>query len=232
MWWLIEFFRLTVSSLDWKFWYTSDMQKLLIATTNKGKLAEFQKFLSDTNLEIVSLADLGITQDYVETGKTYKENSEGKARFYAKLSGLPALADDGGIEIAALNNAPGVRSRRWLGYEATDEELIKHMKKISKNLPQNNRSAYFKTVVSVAFPDGSVIQEKGEVEGIIAKKPFLKILKGYPYRSFFFLPKINKYYHEADLSSEEEKLYNHRYRAVQKLKPKLLEALGVKYARY
>lgn len=202
-----------------------DSTKLLIATTNAGKLKEFKNFLDDSNFELVSLTDVGIDKDFEENGKTYEENSEGKARFYAELSGLPTLSDDGGIEIVALNNEPGIKSRRWLGYEATDEELINHMIKVSKELPDDNRIAYFRTVVSVVLPDSSLLQERGEVEGIIAKEPLLKLNKGYPYRSFFFLPEINRYYHESDLSEEEQKLYNHRYKAVQKLKPQLLQKL-------
>ena len=202
------------------------MKKLLIATKNKGKIKEFKNFLSDLPLELVSLEDLKIEDDFEENGKSYKENSENKARYYSKLSGLPALSDDGGIEIAALNNEPGIKSRRWLGHEATDEELIEHMKKISTTLPKNNRTAYFRTVVTVAFPDGSIIQEKGEVKGIIAEKPFLKLNKGYPYRSFFYLPEIKRYYHESDLSEDQQKLYNHRYKAIQKLKPRLEELLA------
>jgi XTP/dITP diphosphohydrolase len=203
------------------------MQKLLIATTNQGKLKEFKNFLSDIPLELVSLIDLGISQDFEENGKTYEENSEGKARFYAELSGLPTLSDDGGIEIVALNNEPGIKSRRWLGYEATDKELINHMIKVSKELQDNNRTAFFRTVVSVILPDGSLLQERGEVKGIIAKKPFLKLNKGYPYRSFFFIPEIERYYHESDLSEEQQKLYNHRYKTVQKLKPQLLQKLKI-----
>src|SRR5439155_18492008 len=126
----------------------------------------------------------GITEDVEEDGKTYKENSQKKALFFAKKSGLMALSDDGGIEIAALNNEPGIHSRRWLGYSATDEELIKHMKKVSRELPDDNRTAFFKTVVSLALPSGKLWSVMGTVEGIIAKKPFLKLSKGYPYRSF------------------------------------------------
>ncbi len=198
------------------------MGKLLIATKNQGKLKEFKEFLKDTPLELVSLTDVGIDLDFEENGNTYEENSEGKARFYANLSKLPTLSDDGGIEIEALNYAPGIKSRRWLGHEATDEELIAHMINVSKELG-DNRTAYFRTVVSVVFPDGSMVQERGEVKGIIAKEPLLKLNKGYPYRSFFYLPEIKRYYHESDLSPEQEKLYNHRYKAVQKLKEKLLE---------
>lgn len=204
------------------------MNKLLIATKNKGKLKEFKNFLSDLPLELVSLTDVGITEDFEENGKSYSENSEGKARFYAELSNLPTLSDDGGIEIEALNFEPGIRSRRWLGHEATDQELIEHMVKVSKELGEN-RTAYFRTIVSIVSPDGELIQEFGEVKGIIAKKPFLKLNHGYPYRSFFYLPEISRYYHESDLSEEQEKLYNHRYKAVQKLKPKLEKVLGVRF---
>lgn len=193
--------------------------KLLIATKNQGKVGEFKEFLKELDCKIVSLADLKITADIEEDGKTYKENSQKKALFFAKLAKLPTIADDGGIEIVALNNQPGVRSRRWLGHEATDEQLVEHMLKISKTLPKNNRQAFFRTVVTFALPDGRVRSVKGEVEGVISEKPYLKLLRGYPYRSFFFLPKINKFYHENELSKAEQRLYNHRYKAVQKLLP-------------
>jgi len=199
--------------------------KLLIATKNKGKLKEFKTFLQGVgDIELVSLIDLGISEDFDENGTTYAENSEGKARFYAGLTGIATLSDDGGIEIEALNFEPGIHSRRWLGHSATDEELIAHMIKVAKELG-DNRTAYFRTVVSIVFPDGTLIQEKGEVKGIIAEKPFLKLNHGYPYRSFFYLPEIGRYYHESDLSEEQEKLYNHRYKAVQKLIPQILEKI-------
>jgi XTP/dITP diphosphohydrolase len=195
------------------------VKKLLIATKNQGKVGEFKEFLKDLPFEIVSLKDLKIKEDIDEDGKTYEENSRKKALFFAKLTNLPVISDDGGIEIDALNGAPGVRSRRWLGYEATDEELINHMLKVSKALPETNRRATFRTVVSFALPNGKIWSVEGKVDGVIAKKPLLKILKGYPYRSFFFLPKVNKFYHESELSKKEQKLYNHRYKAVRKLLP-------------
>jgi XTP/dITP diphosphohydrolase len=195
------------------------LNKLLIATKNQGKVGEFKEFLKDLPFEIVSLKDLGINEDVEEDGKTYEENSHKKALFYSKLSGLPAIADDGGIEIVALDNQPGIKSRRWLGYEASDQDLINHMLKISKTLPNDNRQAFFKTVVTFALPDGVTRSATGEIEGVISEKPYLKLLEGYPYRSFFFLPAINKFYHEGELSNAEQKLYNHRYKAVQKLLP-------------
>ena len=199
------------------------MKKLLVATKNPGKIVEIKSFLKDLPFEIVSLKDVGINDDIKETGNTYEENSLLKALFYSRLSGLPVISDDGGLEIKALNGAPGVKSRRWLGHEATDEELIKHMKKISQELPENNKIAYFKTVVTFALPNGKYFQSKGKVKGEIARKPLLKLLKGYPYRSFFFLPQINKFYHESQLLKEEERVYNHRYKAIEKLKPIILK---------
>lgn len=201
------------------------MKKLLIATKNKGKIIELTKFLSDMSLSLVSLSEIGITDDIEEQGVSYEENSKAKALFYSKKSGLPALADDGGIEISALNGAPGVHSRRWLGYDASDEDLIEHMKKVAKELPEKNREALFRTVLTFALPDGQTWCVEGEVKGVIAKKPLLKILKGYPYRSFFFIPEINKFYHEDQLTQVEQILYNHRYKAIQKLKPIIIKQL-------
>jgi len=203
------------------------MKKLLIATKNQGKLGEFKEFLKDLPFEIVSLKDLNINQDIEEDGKTYRENSQKKAAFFAKLSGYPTIADDGGIEISALNNQPGIKSRRWLGFEATDEEIINHMLKVSKQLPKDNRKAFFRAIVSFALPNGKIWSAFGEVEGVISDKPYLKLLKGYPYRSFFFLPAINKFYHESELSKEEERLYNHRYKAVNKLKSIIIRESGL-----
>lgn len=194
------------------------MQKLLIATKNKGKVAELGNFLSDLPIQLVSLKDVGIDADVVEDGSTYEENSKKKALFYAKLSGLPVISDDGGLEIAALGGKPGIHSRRWLGYEASDAILIEHMKQVAKDLPNENRHASFVTVVTFGLPSGATWSEKGIVAGVIAEKPNLQFLKGYPYRSFFYLPELKKYYHESELTSKEEKEYNHRWKAVNKLK--------------
>src|SRR3989344_1901983 len=106
------------------------MKKILIATKNKGKIAELSSFISKLNFKVLSLKDVGIKEDVEETATSYEENSKKKALFYAKRSGLPAISDDGGLEISALGGAPGIKSRRWLGYEAKDKELIEYMKKI------------------------------------------------------------------------------------------------------
>lgn len=203
------------------------MQKLLIATTNKGKILELGEFLKDLPVKLVSLKNVDITQDVEEDGTTYEENSAKKALFYAKLSGLPSISDDGGLEISALNGEPGLKSRRWLGYEGTDEELMVHMQKVADNLPEDNRNAKFVTVVTFALPTGEVWNIRGEVDGIIAKEPLPKLLHGYPYRSFFYLPKLQKFYHESELTPEETKEYNHRWKAINQLKPIIKEILHI-----
>lgn len=204
-------------------------KKLLIATKNPGKIGEISEFLKDLPVELLSLKDVGIEDDVEEDGKTYEENSLKKALFYAQKSGLPAIADDGGLEIAALNNQPGVHSRRWLGFEAPDDVLIEHMKKVASEIPDDNRNAKFVVVETLAFPDGRYFQVRNHIEGIVAKEPHdsIKFVKGYPYRSFFYLPDIQKYYHESELSSDEQKLYNHRYKAFQDLKPIIKRELGL-----
>lgn len=201
------------------------MKQLLIATTNPGKVIEFSRFLSDYPIKLLSLKDLKITNIIEETGQTYRDNSRLKAIHYANLSKLPAIADDGGIEIDALGGAPGVKSARWLGAYATDEDHIEHMKKVARELPDADRTCYFKTVISFAIPQGNVWSASGMIKGIIAKKPLENHLEGYPYRSFFYLPRLKKYYHERDLSEHEQKMYNHRYKAVQKLLPIISKVL-------
>ena len=203
------------------------MNRLLIATRNQGKLKEISQFLSDLPIKTLSLSDIGIRDEFEEKGQTYQENSQKKAIFYAKKSGLPTIADDGGIEIDALGGAPGIKSRRWIGEKSSDEKIINHMKKIARELPENNRKAFFRTVISFALPNGQVWSAEGGIGGIISEKPHLKLLRGYPYRSFFYLPKIKKYYHESDLLDEEQKLYNHRYKAIQKLKPIIARELKI-----
>lgn len=194
------------------------MKKLLIATHNQGKKKELKDFFADLPLELVSLSDLGITHDVEEDGSTYKANSQKKALTYAKMSGIPAVADDGGLEIAALGGEPGVHSKRWLGYDASDDELAAHLAKVSASLPDNKRDAIFRLVLSLALPDGRVWSVEGVIEGIIAKRPLGVTAPGLPYRTFFYLPKINKYYHEHDLPEDEMKRFNHRYKAAKKLK--------------
>ncbi|HEX7042277.1 MAG TPA: non-canonical purine NTP pyrophosphatase [Patescibacteria group bacterium] len=208
------------------------MQKILIATTNKGKLGEIKEYLSDLaglpadrQVEFVSLSDVGITQDVEENGTTYEENSQKKAIEYARISGLPAISDDGGLEIEALGGAPGIDSKFFGGKEGRDEDIVIKMMEVAKTIPDNKRGAKFVAVVSFALPTGEVWSERADVALEIAKKPLLKLLKGFPYRSFLIVPQIGKYYHESELTPTERKEYNHRYKALQQLKITIRDVL-------
>jgi XTP/dITP diphosphohydrolase len=194
--------------------------RLLIATHNPAKLREIKYFLKDLPIKLVALRDLNIKQDMEEDGKTFEENAVKKAKYYAKISNLPTLADDGGIEIDYLNGEPGVHSRRWIkGKRATDEELINHTLRLLKDVPEARRSAQLRTAMALILENGAIKVAEGKIRGIIAKKPYAKQRwEGFPFRSLFYIPEIGKYYNPGDMTKEEEIRYNHRGKALEKLK--------------
>lgn len=189
------------------------MKKLLIATTNPGKVLEYREILKDLPIELITLKDLDIKNDIEETGSTFEENAVQKARFYFHLSGLPTLSDDAGLEIDYLNGEPGIRSRRWLGYEASDEELAQMALDKLKGVPKEKRGAQLKAVICLIFSgDGQSHVFEGRLRGIIAEKPFGKMVEGYPFRSIFIPEGQGKYLGELPLVA-------HRKQAVEKALP-------------
>src|SRR3989344_5610356 len=130
-------------------------RRLLIATCNPAKLKELKfglKNLETKGIELTTLNDVRVEEEVEETGRTFRENSEIKARFYSKATGLPTIADDGGLTIPYLNGEPGVKSKRWLGREATDQELINYTLLRLKNTKGDDRIAYLETCVSFFDP--------------------------------------------------------------------------------
>ena len=191
------------------------MQKLLIATKNPGKFLEFKEIFKELGLEIelVSLKDLGIEQKMEEIGKNFEENAIQKAEFYHDLSELLTLADDGGLEIDCLNGEPGVKSRRWPGYEATDEEMIQIALEKLKGVPREKRGAQLRTVVGLVFPgDEKVYTFEGILRGHIAETPTTQRVAGYPFRSIFIPEGQEKYLGELSLVA-------HRKQAIEKALP-------------
>ena len=191
------------------------MKKLLIATSNAGKFLEYREIFKQLKilLELVSLKDLNIETRMEEDGKTFEENAVKKAKFYSQLVGLPTLADDGGLEIDYLNGEPGVKSRRWPGYEATDEEMIKIALDKLNGVPKEKRGARLKAVVALIFPeDQKIYTFVGFLRGQIAEKPTTQRIAGYPFRSIFVPSQSNKYLGELNIIA-------HRKEAIKKALP-------------
>lgn len=201
--------------------------KILIATHNPGKLKELQNgllILRNHGHEIVSLKELSINDEPEETGKDFQENSLLKAKYYSRLSQLPTISDDGGLGIQILNGEPGVKSRRWKGYDATDEELIQYTLEKLKKYHGNDRSAYLQTCITFYDPKTKVsFSETGQVNGSIADTPSNKRVTGYPFRAVFIVQKFNKYY--DDLTDKEHEKINHRLKAIRRLTKRIKDLL-------
>ena len=193
------------------------MTKLLIATTNPAKFKEYKELLKNLPLKLVSLKDLGIKNKVNESGKTFEENAIKKAKFYSKLTNLPTLADDGGLEIDYLKGEPGIKSHRWPGRKATDQELIDYTLKKLKGVPWRKRGAQFRVILALAIPGKKVLTFEGKKRGITLTKSRGKIIPGYPYRSIFYLPKYGKSFNQ--LSFKEEIKIGHRKKPIKKLIP-------------
>lgn len=194
------------------------MKKLLIATSNPGKKIEILKALETIikEFELITLDNFPNISEPEETGKTFKENAVLKAKYYALETNLPTIADDGGIMIDALSGEPGVKSRRWPGYVATDEELIQMTLKKMKNIKDADRQAQLVTCACLYLPkNGKHFLAEEKISGKIANKPIENYKKGYPYRALFIVHKLNIFYDQL-IDSEHDKI-NHRVKAVRKL---------------
>lgn len=199
-------------------------KQLLLATGNPGKLGEMKSGLTtlvEEGWELLGLKDLGIETEPEENGKTFRENALLKARFYADLTSLPSLADDGGFVIPILNFEPGIYSRRWLGDDSTDEALIQHTLKKMQPYKGKDRAAYLELVLCFFDPQSKKeIYENEKIRGVIANTPTSHRIKGFPYRALLKVEPYDKYYDE--LSKEEHHAVNHRLRALSKIVPKLV----------
>jgi len=194
------------------------MHTVLLATSNLHKLDEFRAIFSDLPVKLVSLNDIHLDIEVEETGSTFAENAELKARIYAHISQMVALADDSGLEIDALNGAPGVYSARYLGNETSYQERFRVILEHMKGLPPEKRSARFRCVIALADPSGTIKSVEGVVEGAIADRP--RGSHGFGYDPIFLLPELGKTF--AELEPEYKNRISHRARAA-RLAHKLLE---------
>lgn len=196
------------------------MKKLLLATGNPGKIADLKGLVNDLAVELVSLKDVNVAADCIEDGATLEENAKTKAVYYRDKTGLATIADDTGLEIDALNGAPGVRSKRWKGTDMTDSELVEYTLEQMQSVPEGKRGAQLHCVLALALPGGEVYTADGILRAEILKKPYPRQDPGHAFRSILFLPQMNKAY--VELTEEEEQtLDSHRKQALQKILPML-----------
>ncbi|MCP3923141.1 MAG: XTP/dITP diphosphatase [Desulfobacterales bacterium] len=184
---------------------------IVIATRNHNKTKEIREYFKNSDIEFKDLNDFGPIPEVVEDGDTFEANAYKKASFTARVLGFPAMADDSGLCVEALDGAPGVFSARFAGEDATDKERTE---KILKELEGNeNRNAYFECVISLAVPTGPALTYEGKCEGLITKKP--KGENGFGYDPVFFYPEFDKTFAEASI--EEKSGVSHRGKALKDL---------------
>jgi len=186
------------------------MNKLLIATNNKGKVKELQDLLKDMEFELVTPADINLKFDVVEDGKTYVENATKKAIAFTRLSGLISLADDSGLEVDALDGAPGLHSARYHPKPgANDADRRAHMLENLRGKPRP-WTAHFHATIAIAIPERDVHIVEGNCYGEII--PEERGTGGFGYDPIFLLPDLNKTM--AELEMEEKNSLSHRAKAV------------------
>lgn len=188
------------------------MKEIVIATRNPGKLEEFKVLMKDLEVELRSLEEWPNVPEPEETGKTFMANARLKAVYYAKATGLPCIADDSGLEVLALEGAPGVRSARYAGEEATDEENNKLLLQIMKF--QVKRTCRFRCALAVAAPNGKILLESdGICDGMLLHEPLGT--EGFGYDPLFWSTELHKGLGEATM--QEKNKISHRGKAIKKL---------------
>lgn len=184
---------------------------LVLATNNQNKVKEFKQFTSGFPVEIKCLADFGPLPEVIEDGATFDANAYKKALHFAKVLGLPAIADDSGLCVEALSGAPGVRSARYAGEDASDqdncEKLLKEMEGVE------NRKASFVCVLSIAVPSGPALTYEATCEGTILEAP--RGSSGFGYDPLFYYEPFGKSF--AEVSMEEKNQVSHRGKVLAEL---------------
>ena len=195
--------------------------KVVLASHNPHKLKEISKITEKFGIELVLQSDLGVDIDVEETGSTFEENSYQKAEAVMKATGLPALADDSGIAVDALNGEPGIYSARYGFDESLDDwGRMMLLLKNTEHVPDGQRQAQFVCVITFITPEGKVIQARGEIHGELTREP--KGENGFGYDPIFFYPPFGKT--TAEVSPEQKNAVSHRGVALQIFYEKMKEA--------
>ena len=195
--------------------------KVVLASKNPHKLVEISQITKEFGFELVLQSELGVDIDVEETGTTFEENSLQKARAVMEATGLPALADDSGIAVDALDGAPGVYSARYGFDESLDDwGRMMLLLKNTEQVPDGQRQAQFVCVITFVDPEGKVIQARGEILGELTREP--RGDNGFGYDPIFYYPPFGKT--TAEVSSEMKHQVSHRGNALRVLREKLKEA--------
>ena len=195
--------------------------KVVLASKNPHKLVEISKITERFDMELVLQSELGVDIDVEETGTTFEENSFIKAEAVMKATGLPALADDSGIAVDALNGEPGIYSARYGFDDSLDDwgRLLLLLKNTA-HVPDGQRQAQFVCVITMVTPEGQVIQARGEIHGELLRAPVGE--NGFGYDPIFYYPPYGK--STAEMSPEEKNEVSHRGNALKVFYEKLKEA--------
>ena len=196
---------------------------LVVATRNKKKLEELKSLLSDMPIHVLSLLDFPNLRETPETGSTFAENAELKAKAAAEATGRIALADDSGLEVDALGGQPGILSNRFAGPEATDRDKYMRILELLEGVPDEERTARFKAVIAIATPEGETVLVEGTCEGRIAHEP--RGENGFGYDPIFYLPDLRLTM--AQLPASEKNRISHRAQALQGAKRVLCQEFGL-----
>ena len=195
--------------------------KVVLASKNPHKLVEIRQITDKFGFELVLQSELGVDIDVEETGTTFEENSFLKAEAVMKATGLPAIADDSGIAVDALNGEPGIYSARY-GFDDTLDDYGRMMLllKNTEAVPDGQRQAKFVCVITFLTPDGTTIQARGEIHGELLREP--RGENGFGYDPIFYYPPFGKT--TAEISAEEKHAVSHRGNALRVFYEKLKEA--------
>ncbi len=196
--------------------------QLVLATNNPDKIKEIKNLLEELPITILTRADFLEFPDVDETGTTLEQNALLKAKVISKFCDLPALADDSGLEVDALNGAPGVYSSRYSGDYATYESNCKKLIKELKSVPKENRSARFRCVIAIDWNDGTTETTEGVAEGVITED--IKGKMGFGYDPVFYYPPKKKRF--SEMTAEEKNLVSHRGIALQNMVEVIMNRLN------
>jgi XTP/dITP diphosphohydrolase len=197
------------------------METIIFATKNKGKIREINAILADMNVKVVSMEEAGITFDVVEDGNSFEENAMKKAVQIMEISQKITLSDDSGLEIDAMDKAPGIYSARFMGEDTPYSQRFEAIFEKLAEVPEEKRTARFVSCIAAAFPDGRRLLSYDTVEGIIGWE--VKGENGFGYDPIFYVPEKGKYM--AELSPEEKNAISHRGKALRKMKVLLKKEL-------